>query len=94
MSGSSLRHFWFEFELGWNELCPPGAREGVGVTASDLEDALELVARRVFPLDQPPRIRRVIEDVSFHSLCPWAVLPNMLEPWSRGIWFPVGFAAS
>jgi hypothetical protein len=90
-TGGGLRYFWFEFEIALDSPCPPGAREGVGVTASDHDDATALIKSLVFANRAMPPVRRVMEDVSFHSLCPWAVLPNILEPWDRGVWFPAGY---
>ena len=54
---TGLVHFWFEFDLPVDADCPPGAREGVGVTAIDRSDAVDLVLRRVFagrPLPRDP----------------------------------------
>ncbi len=88
---AALRHFWFEFDLPAGVACPTGTREGVGVTAIDRGDALQIVADRIFAGRHLPEVRLGIEDVVFHRLCPWLVLPNMLEPWPRGVWFPVGY---
>lgn len=87
-----LRAFWLEFEIPFESDCPPGTREGVGVTAADRVDALDLAADRVFSGRALPPLRFEIEDVVFHRLDPWQVLPNMVDPRPRGIWFPAGFA--
>ncbi len=87
-SDRALRHFWLEFDLPLDADCPRGTREGIGVTAVDLHDAIDLVTRVVFPERSVPAIRRVDEDVDFHRLCPWLVLPAMSDPRRRGIWFP------
>ncbi len=86
-----LRHFWFEFDIPYDIECPPGTREGAGMTAIDREDALQILAERVFAGRPLPPARLEIEDLVFHRLCHWLVLPNMLEPWPRGVWFPVGY---
>jgi hypothetical protein len=86
-----LRHFWFEFEIPVVVECPRGVRAGVGVTALDREDALAILEERVFPGKPLPRIGREVSEVVFHELCPWLVLPNMLDPAPRGVWFPVGY---
>ena len=91
---AALRHLWFEFEIPLDVECPPGAREGVGVTAIDRAEALAIVSSRVFAGAPLPPIRRELEDVVFDRLCPWVVLPNMLEPWAPGVWFPVGYRGS
>ena len=91
MPDGGLRPFWFEFAIGPDRPCPPGARVGVGVTAVDRADALAILAERVFADDGIPPIRTERVDVPFHELCPWLVLPNLLEPWTRGVWFPVGY---
>ncbi|MFP5341570.1 MAG: hypothetical protein ACLGIJ_01405 [Candidatus Limnocylindria bacterium] len=84
-----LRRFWFEFEIGPTDPCPHGAREGIGVTALDLDEAAELAAS-LFQPGTPPPVSLVLEDVDTRSLCPWLVLPNMADWEDRGVWFPVG----
>jgi hypothetical protein len=82
---SSLRRFWFEFEP---DAAPLGMGYGCGVTAYDRHDAEELVSAAI---DGPmPTVRRVIEDVDVSTLDGGHVLPNMLPPNERGIWFPAG----
>ena len=86
-----LRRFWFVFDLPLDVGCPRGTREGVGVTAGDLDDALDLVGRRVFAGRPLPSLTTLAEDADVHRLCPWLVLPNMTDPSVRGIWFPAGY---
>jgi hypothetical protein len=86
-----LRPFWFEFEVPLEGDWPRGTRDGVGVTATDRVDALELIANAVFDGRVLPPLRLEIEDVAFHRLDPWQVLPNMVDPRPRGVWFPAGF---
>jgi hypothetical protein len=84
-----LRHYWFVFDLPFWVDCPRGAREGVGVTAHDRDDAIGLVVSEVFGGQALPSIVEETEDVEFHRLCPWLVRPNMTDPRGRGVWFPV-----
>jgi hypothetical protein len=86
---SALRAYWFVFDLPLSVDCPRGAREGVGVTAHDRDDAIELVVGQVFDGRMLPSIVEEHEDVEFHRLCPWLVLPNMTDPRRRGVWFPI-----
>ena len=88
---AALRRFWFEFDLPLDADCPRGTREGVGVTASDLDDALSLVDQRVFVGRPLPPVTARAEDADVYQLCPWLVLPNMTDPSVRGIWFPAGY---
>ena len=83
-----LRPFWFEFAIPQDADCPPGVREGVGVTATDRDDALGIVAQRLFGGRELPPVCLEVEDVAFHRLDPWQVLPNMVDPAPRGVWFP------
>jgi hypothetical protein len=85
----SLRHYWFIFDLPFGVDCPRGAREGVGVTAHDRDDAVALVVSEVFEGWALPSIVGEVEDVDVRRLCPWLVLPNMSDPRRRGVWFPV-----
>jgi hypothetical protein len=89
-----LRHFWFEFDLPFDAPCPPGTREGVGVTAADRSDAWAIVRASVFGGGPVPAVRCEFADVVIHELCPWLVLPNMAEPAARGVWFPAGYAGA
>ena len=84
----SMRSFWFEFAIPFDAACPAGVREGVGVTAIDRRDALDLVAQGLFGGCALPPLRLEIEDVAFHRLDPWLVLPNLGDPGPRGVWFP------
>jgi hypothetical protein len=83
-----LRSFWFEFVLAHDADCPPAVRGGVGVTARDRSDALGIVADRLFDGRELPAVRHEVEDVVFHRLDPWHVLPHMVDPRPRGVWFP------
>jgi hypothetical protein len=85
----SLRRFWFEFALSPD--LPPGLRLGCGVTAFDLDDARRIVRERVFRAEAPPAVK-IVEDVDVSSLDPGHVLPNMLPPNTRGVWFPLGYS--
>lgn len=85
---TTLRRFWFEFDIGPSDPCPRGVREGIGATAMDLDEATDLAAS-LFRPGKIPSVSLVIEDVEVPHLCPWLVLPNMAD-WSvRGVWFPV-----
>lgn len=85
----NLRRFWFEFPP--NAKLPVGIRAGCGITAVDLEDARGILRSRVFNGAEPP-VANVIEDVDISGLDPGHVLPNMLSPHNRGVWFPLGYS--
>ncbi len=87
MTNRLLHRYWFEFEAG---ALPLGARLGCGVTAYNEEDARRLLANAVFRGSAFPRVRRVVEDVDVSTLDAGHVLPNMLPPTNRGVWFPAG----
>jgi hypothetical protein len=88
MRSRLLRRYWFEFEAG--DL-PPGVALGCGVTAYSDDDARTLLAATVFRGASLPSVRRMLSDVDVSTLDADHVLPNMLEPATRGIWFPMGF---
>ena len=69
-----------EFEFAAEAHAPAGTRLGVGVTAIDERDALDLVAHRVFGDGPLPRLRRVREGVDISTLDAGHVLPNMGSP--------------
>ncbi len=86
MKRRSLHRYWFEFEDVYLSVVGLGC----GVTAYSEEDARSLLAETVFRDVAFPPIRRVVEDVDVSTLDAGHVLPNMLEPTSRGVWFPAG----
>jgi len=85
------KRFWFEFDIdvAWNY--PPGIGYGCGVTAIDLDDAIEIMNRKVFSEIKMPTIKRIVEDVDIRTLDQGHVTPNMKPPIYRGIWFPIGY---
>jgi hypothetical protein len=87
MKNRLLHRYWFEFEPG---AAPAEAPLGCGVTAYSEVDARDMLAGTVFRATAFPQVRRVVEDVDVSALDPGHVLPNMLEPASRGVWFPMG----
>jgi hypothetical protein len=82
-----LHRYWFDFEPG---TLPAGTAIGCGVTAYTKEDARGLLAETVFRASAFPPVRRVVEDVDVSTLDAGHVLPNMLDPVTRGVWFPMG----
>ncbi len=60
---------------------------GCGVSAWSREDALRLVAEHLGL--EPPEPNVVVEDIDVSTLDAGHVLPNMLPPSERGVWFPV-----
>jgi hypothetical protein len=84
-----LRRYWFEFSVDAD--LPPGVKRGCGVTAYDLSDALRIVRDRVFGGAEPPIVKST-EDIDVSTLDPGHVLPNMMPPSNRGVWFPLGYS--
>lgn len=86
---NKLRRYWIVFEGA--ERFGVAIRPGVGVTAVDLDDAIGLIEQIIFKGTLPIPPTSVTEDVDVSTLDPGHVLPNMLPPNRRGIWFPVGY---
>jgi hypothetical protein len=86
-----LRRFWFEFDDAAFLRAPSVLGLGCGVTAWTEHDALVLLQQRVFHEAPMPRIKGIIHDVDVSTLDAGHVLPNMLPPNRRGIWFPQGY---
>ena len=89
MNHASLRRFWIEFAPDPGSL----ATTRFGVTAIDLADALALIERwrgGVTPHSMRPfgAPVNVVEDVDVSTLDAGHVLPNMLPPHWRGVWYP------
>jgi hypothetical protein len=79
-----LRRFWFTFDP---DNTPPGMAAGCGVTALDRDDALALVGSWLGTA--APSLGSVIDDVDVSTLDAKHVLPNMLPPNERGVWYPM-----
>lgn len=83
-----LRRYWFVFETFAS---PTPLNLGCGVTAYDFQDAVTLLAERVFPDRKLPTIVEHFEDVDVSTLDHKHVLPNMGIVTDRGVWFPLGY---
>jgi hypothetical protein len=83
-----MKRYWIEFE---NIDLPPGIKIGCGVTAYNYDDAMSLIALRVFKNKTLPKIMKAIENVDVSDLDKNHVLPNMSPPNLRGVWFPLGY---
>lgn len=82
-----LHRYWFTFSVRpYHSL-----RMGCGVTAYDLDDALNVLERVVFAKEGELEIEKVIEDVDISTLDKGHVIPNMEVPLWRGGWFPKGY---
>lgn len=88
----NLVRFWIEFEQTIDDQPPPGTLIGVGVTAVDRDDALRLVAERVFEGEPLPPIKGLRTDVDLSTLDAGHVIPNMEPPVRRGVWYPRGYS--
>jgi len=89
MSGKSLlSKYWSKFaESDWDSI-PSVCRWGIGVTAFDHKDAVQLLKSGPFretPMPEPSHIRK---NVSIAGLDQMHVVPNMKPAILRGIWFP------
>jgi hypothetical protein len=61
------------------------------VTAFDLDDAIALLERDLFKEPMPLPIASSIEDADARTLDRGHVIPNMLAPGRRGVWYPMGY---
>lgn len=82
--------FWFQFNFKLDDGSPPGLLLGCGVTAYDYEDALDILATKVFK-GSVPTPKSVDENIDISTLDAGHVLPNMRPPIERGVWFPLGY---
>lgn len=89
----SLQRFWFEFLADPFEPLPWGTQIGCGVTAYDQDDALRMMAGKVFPNRESPKITKCVEGIDVSTLDEDKVIPNMVAPVKRGVWFPLGYQA-
>jgi hypothetical protein len=90
-----LTRYWFEFELGDNDLLQFGYFPSyvIGITAYDYEDAFGLLRRWVLQTTETPKIRGLIENVDVSRLLEQKfehtkLLPHLGCPAWRGVWHP------
>jgi hypothetical protein len=83
-----LRRYWIRFKRLDR---PDPLNLDCGATAWTCDDALNLIAERVFSGGQLPEVVDVIEDVDVRTLDEGHVRPNMGDVTERGIWYPLGF---
>src|SRR4051812_24473034 len=86
---ASLHRYWLTFDEG---AAPVGCAHGIGVTAWTLDDALTLIREALKTSDVRPV--SVTEDVDVQTLDAGHVLPNMMPPSERGVWFPMGLGTT
>lgn len=83
-----LRRYWLEFKATSDT---PRVPFGCGVTAANIEDALDLVAG-AFCNGVRPTVTNVVEDVDVGDLADELarrVRPVVIgPPFARGIWYP------
>jgi len=87
-----LHRYWLRFDDPRRDMFGLGL--GCGVTAFTLDDAVALLEQQVFRGPLPFRIKESTEDVDVQTLDQGHVIPNMLPPHGRGIWFPAGYESS
>jgi hypothetical protein len=84
-----LTRYWFEFDL--TDDIPGIVRLGCGVTARTYADAIEIISNDIFKSNKLPVIKNCIENIDVRNLDQNHVIPNMLSPNNRGVWFPIGY---
>jgi hypothetical protein len=89
----SLHRYWLTFELSSTEVHPVGVHLGCGITARDLEDALQLARARVWQGGDLPALARVQEEVDISTLDSKRIRPNMGDVTRRGVWYPLGYTS-
>lgn len=86
-----LVRYWLEFLQTTGSDLPCDLKQGMGVTARDFDDALDLIQDLVFPDEPMPLVDRIIENVDLDQVLGEEVLANVWAPVWRGIWYPMGF---
>lgn len=83
-----MTRYWFKIKR--DKKLPPGIMIGCGITAFNLQDAKEMLSKKVFN-NEPFEIEDIKEDIDISTLDQDHVIPNMHHPLKRGVWFPLGF---
>ena len=91
MMMTALRRYWIRLRFQRPLEAPLGTPRGIGVTAFDRADALEIISQVVFRGLDMPEVLEVIEDIDLTDLDQQFVAPNTGNVFKRGIWFPIGY---
>jgi hypothetical protein len=83
-----LRLFWIDFPPEYRADLPVGTQAGIGVTAADEADALELVRSDLFSGQQLPKHHSMRTLPDLDALEQNHVRPNLGNHMRRGIWYP------
>lgn len=86
-----LHRYWIRFDLKLSDPHPIGVLPGIGVTAYNEEDALQMIREIVFSRHPLPQVKELIRDIDVSTLDDGHVRPNMANPVVRGVWFPKGY---
>lgn len=86
---TKLIRFWFIFES--KSGLAPAFKLGCSVTAYNFDDALELLHQKGIQHNGKVVLKDYIENIDITSLDPNHILPNILPPNFRGIWYPLGY---
>lgn len=82
--------YWFEFDITLNDWSSKQTllRAGCGVTAHDIDDALQLIRDVVLQGGPLPPLKRVEPDIDISTLDAKHILPNIDSVLRHGVWFP------
>lgn len=80
-----LNRYWVIFEEGADPIF--GLTFGVGVTAFDTDDAIDLIGERL-NLDDLPIISKIVANINYADLDVNHVQKNMGDMSRRGVWYP------
>jgi len=86
-----MHRYWIEFGIGLEHEFGSLLLPGVGVTAMNRDDALQLIRRDVTRGHELPAVSNVVRDVDVSTLDRGHVLPAVGDPSRRGVWFPRAF---
>lgn len=86
---NNLIRFWFRFED--SQILQPALTLGCGVTGYNYDDALMLLKQKIFIGNDEIIIKECIENIDLRNLDANHILPNILPPNFRGIWYPVDY---
>lgn len=86
-----MKRYWFTFNKSQSTVLPYGVAMGCGITAFNLEDAKSILLQKVFNSKIIDLSYEVIEDININELDRNHVIPNMLSPSIRGVWYPIGY---
>jgi len=83
-----MKLYWIKLDIEFGNPGSTGLLMGIGVTAIDENDAIGLIKKNFFNNSSIPHVSEIKIVESLDDLDKYHILPNIGNPFLRGVWFP------